>query len=54
MYLSHFSQDLSHCDRILVLRKGQIGQDGTYADLEATPGLFQELVQGDKDESEFS
>jgi len=35
-----------NCQRILVLRNGQIQQDGSYDALVTIPGLFRELVEG--------
>jgi ATP-binding cassette, subfamily B, bacterial MsbA len=46
IYIAHRLSTIQTCDRILVLRKGQILQDGTYAELAAVPGLFQEMVGG--------
>ena len=44
--IAHRLATVRDCDRILVVQKGRLVQDGTYDDLIAHPGLFRELVQG--------
>ena len=36
---------LPRVDRILVLEEGKIAQQGTYAELEAAPGVFRTLLE---------
>ena len=42
--IAHRLSTIRNCDRILVLDKGQIIEDGTYEELIAKNGLFAELV----------
>ena len=42
--IAHRLSTIKNCDRILVLDKGQIVEDGTYEQLIARNGLFAELV----------
>ena len=42
--IAHRLSTIKNCDRILVLDKGKIIEDGTYAELIARDGLFAELV----------
>jgi ABC-type multidrug transport system fused ATPase/permease subunit len=44
--ISHRLGTLQACDRIVVLDKGQIVQQGSYQDLANQRGLFQELLLG--------
>ncbi|PTY02557.1 hypothetical protein DB346_08395 [Verrucomicrobia bacterium LW23] len=46
IFIAHRLSTIRTCDRILVLRKGKIIQDGDYATLSTTPGLFQDMVHG--------
>ncbi len=43
--IAHRLSTIKHCDRILVLDKGKIMEDGTYDELIAKKGLFAELVE---------
>ncbi len=43
--IAHRLSTIKNCDRILVLDKGQIKEDGTYDQLIALNGLFAELVE---------
>lgn len=43
--IAHRLSTIKHCDRILVLDKGSIIEDGTYEELIANNGLFAELVE---------
>ena len=43
--VAHRLSTIKHCDRILVLDKGRIVEDGTYEELIARKGLFAELVE---------
>ena len=42
--IAHRLSTIKHCDRILVLDKGKIVEDGTYEELIALNGYFAELV----------
>ncbi len=44
--IAHRLTTLRNCDEILVMDGGRIVQRGTYAQLEATPGIFQDMAQG--------
>lgn len=44
--IAHRLATVRECDRILVVQKGRIVQDGNYNELMAHPGLFRILVQG--------
>jgi ABC-type multidrug transport system fused ATPase/permease subunit len=44
--IAHRLATVKSCDRILVVRDGEIVQDGSYDALVAIPGLFRELVHG--------
>lgn len=46
IFIAHRLSTIQTCDRILVLRKGKIVQDGSYSALASVPGLFQEMVRG--------
>ncbi len=43
--IAHRLSTIKHCDRILVLDKGKIAEDGNYEELIAKGGLFAELVE---------
>ena len=43
--IAHRLSTIKNCDRILVLDKGNIQEDGTYDELIAKKGLFAELVE---------
>lgn len=43
--IAHRLSTIRHCDRILVLDKGEIKEDGTYDELIAKGGLFAGLVE---------
>ena len=43
---SHRLTTLQNCDEIIVMDKGQIVQRGTFAQLKATPGIFQDMANG--------
>ncbi|MBR4320456.1 MAG: ATP-binding cassette domain-containing protein, partial [Oscillospiraceae bacterium] len=43
--IAHRLSTIKHCDRILVLDKGQIIEDGSYDELIAKGGYFAELVE---------
>lgn len=42
--VAHRLSTIRHCDRIIVLDKGHVAEDGTYDELMAKNGLFAELV----------
>jgi subfamily B ATP-binding cassette protein MsbA len=54
IFIAHRLSTIQTCDRILVLRKGKIIQDGSYSFLASTPGLFQEMVRGAGSPGEYS
>ena len=43
--IAHRLSTIRHCDRILVLDKGKVIEDGTYEELIAKGGFFAELVE---------
>ncbi len=43
--IAHRLSTIRHCDRIIVLDKGKIIEDGSYEDLIAKKGFFAELVE---------
>ena len=43
--IAHRLSTLREADRIYVLQKGRVVQEGTFAELEATPGVFQDMVR---------
>ena len=43
--IAHRLSTIRHCDRILVLDKGEIIEDGTYDELIKNGGFFAELVE---------
>ena len=44
--IAHRLTTLRNCDEILVMDAGHIVQRGTYAQLERTPGIFQNMALG--------
>lgn len=46
IFIAHRLATVKNCDRILVVDSGRVTQDGSYSELVAQPGLFQELVHG--------
>ena len=47
--ISHRLGTLTACDRIVVLDRGRVVQQGTYEALASQPGLFQQLLNGTKE-----
>ena len=43
--IAHRLSTIRQCDRIIVLEKGKIVEDGTYEELIAKNGAFAELVE---------
>ena len=43
--IAHRLSTIRHCDRIIVLDKGKIVEDGTYEELLKRNGFFSELVK---------
>ncbi len=43
--IAHRLSTIKQCDRIIVLDKGKIAEDGTYDELVAKGGVFAELVE---------
>lgn len=46
IFIAHRLSTVKHCDRIFVLEGGSVAQAGSYDELMAQPGLFQDLVRG--------
>ena len=46
IFIAHRLSTVKHCDRIFVLAGGVLVQSGTYDELVASAGLFQDLVRG--------
>ena len=46
IFIAHRLATVKNCDRILVIADGRVAQDGSYDELVAQRGLFQELVHG--------
>ena len=46
IFIAHRLSTVKHCDRIFVLEGGVVAQAGSYDELMAAPGLFQDLVRG--------
>ena len=46
--IAHRLATIRTCDRILVMDEGRVVQDGTFAALRATPGLFRDMVEADE------
>ena len=44
LVIAHRLSTIRHCDRIVLLDKGQIAEDGTYEELIAKGGMFADLV----------
>lgn len=42
--IAHRLSTIKHCDRIVVIKDGKVGEDGTYEELMNKKGLFAELV----------
>lgn len=45
LVIAHRLATVKHADRIVVLDKGRIVQEGTHAELIATPGLYKQLTE---------
>jgi len=43
--IAHRLSTIRHCDRIIVLDKGRIAEEGTYEELKAKGGLFAEMIK---------
>jgi ABC-type multidrug transport system fused ATPase/permease subunit len=48
IFIAHRLSTVRTCDRIVVLQKGRIVQDGGYEELVNQPGLFQAMVASDE------
>jgi ATP-binding cassette, subfamily B, multidrug efflux pump len=46
IFIAHRLSTVKHCDRIFVLEAGAVAQVGSYDELMAQAGLFQDLVRG--------
>ena len=51
--IAHRLSTIKQCDRIIVLDKGVIAEEGTYEELLARGGLFTELVERQMPDREF-
>lgn len=51
--IAHRLSAIKHCDRILVLDKGAIAEEGSFEELTAQNGLFSELVSRQRINSLF-
>ena len=45
MVIAQRLSTIRHCDRIIVLNKGNIAEEGTYEELMAKQGLFYEMAK---------
>jgi ABC-type multidrug transport system fused ATPase/permease subunit len=43
--IAHRLSTIRHCDRIIVLDKGHIAEEGTYEELKKKGGLFAEMIK---------
>jgi len=43
---THRLGTLKHCDRIIVMERGTIAQEGSYEQLANTPGSFNNMLHG--------
>ncbi|MBV8899976.1 MAG: ABC transporter ATP-binding protein [Verrucomicrobia bacterium] len=48
IFIAHRLSTIKNCDRVLVIERGQIVQDGTFRALSERPGLFRKMVESDK------
>ncbi|MBV9298936.1 MAG: ABC transporter ATP-binding protein [Verrucomicrobia bacterium] len=48
IFIAHRLSTVKNCDRVLVIERGQIVQDGTFCDLSERAGLFRKMVETDK------
>jgi ABC-type multidrug transport system fused ATPase/permease subunit len=48
IFIAHRLATVRNCDRIIVMQDGRIVQDGTYTNLANSPGLFRDLVEGQR------
>jgi ABC-type multidrug transport system fused ATPase/permease subunit len=48
IFIAHRLSTVKNCDRVLVIERGQIVQDGTFSDLSERAGLFRKMVETDK------
>jgi ABC-type bacteriocin/lantibiotic exporter with double-glycine peptidase domain len=46
--VAHRLSTLRNVDRVLVMDKGRVVQDGSFADLSRSPGIFFDLLQHNK------
>lgn len=48
IFIAHRLSTIKNCDRVLVIERGQIVEDGTFRALSERPGLFRKMVESDK------
>jgi ABC-type multidrug transport system fused ATPase/permease subunit len=48
IFIAHRLSTVKNCDRVLVIERRQIVQDGTFSDLSERAGLFRKMVETDK------
>ncbi|MDX6766981.1 MAG: ABC transporter ATP-binding protein [Candidatus Methylacidiphilales bacterium] len=48
VFIAHRLATIKACDRIMVLEQGRLVQDGSYAELSNSPGLFRDMIEADR------
>ncbi len=48
IFIAHRLSTIKNCNRVLVIDRGRIIQDGDFNELWAAPGLFQQMVESDR------
>jgi ABC-type multidrug transport system fused ATPase/permease subunit len=48
IFIAHRLSTIRNCHRIVVLRRGEIVQDGPFDQLSSEPGLFREMFEGSR------
>jgi len=47
VFIAHRLATIKSCDRIIVMRDGEVAQDGTFSGLSAEEGLFRDMIKAD-------